>query len=904
MRAQPPPLLERAYRLAMLLSPRRHRHRHGDAQLQLFLALWREERPSGAVRLTFWTLRHLWLAAWAGLALRLTPLAPGRLMQALMADLRVAARGFRRAPWYAGGVIGVLALGIALASVVFAVVDGVLFKPLPFADANQLFVVRASIAAKPQPNPEDLAMGDIAAWREVAPDASMTAVDSQPTEFVKIDERQYWSRGVDEQFFDVMGVRPLLGGFTREDFAFEPGESDNYWPVIITYQWWSAKFAGDPGAIGRRVIIAEREGRAHGYVVRGVLRPDFVFPLDFGGRPEAHALTTVPSTTRRPGADEFRRFQVIVRARPASVPTLGARLRGASERRFAAPRPADDHTGGHVEAAPVRFDTIDLVKVTDHLGQRTRPVFQLVAAAAGVLLLLSCINVAGLSVARGVDRARDRAIRLSLGASRLALARMATVEVCLLTALATALALTLAGPLLKWTIALLPASLTLLKTPAVDGRVLGAVAAIAGLVAALVTIWPAVSSARHAATLGPAALVLTTSRLGSRPRLLIVAAQTALGFVLLVAGGLTWASLMRAWTEDVGYRRDHTAIVHAFGDPGRPDFRERLIAFREAMAKLPGVAGAAATSIQIFGARPGGLPWSYWGPAGPPGRIAGVTERRVDHEFFAVTGLQVVDGELPSSATWQAEHPVAIVSERAARIYWPGAPAVGQTLVWRRNDPPDRAPKPRRVVAVVKDARYAAADLEPIGDVYVPGAIGRGTYGSFFIVSTADPAAQVLPSIVATAASHGMRLEQAATMEDAIFASIRHRVLPLWLFGGLSVMGLIVLAAGTLGLLAMTTAQRTREIGIRLALGSSPARLTRLLAREQATAIVIGVMAGAAVAWIAVEGLRSELYGVTPHHPGVWIAVTLTVLVVAAVGSLVPARIAARLDPAAILRFD
>jgi hypothetical protein len=263
-----------------------------------------------------------------------------------------------------------------------------------------------------------------------------------------------------------------------------------------------------------------------------------------------------------------------------------------------------------------------------------------------------------------------------------------------------------------------------------------------------------------------------------------------------------------------------------------------------------------------------------------------------------------MDGQLPAPGEWQAEHPIAIVSERAARIYWPDGGAVGQTLVWTRNDPPDRAPKPRRVVAVVQDARYAAADLEPIGDIYFPGAIGRGTYGSFFIVSTVDPADRVLPSIVATAAAHEMRLEQAATMDSAIFASIRHRVLPLWLFGGLSVMGLIVLAAGTIGLLAMTTAQRTREIGIRLALGSSPARLTRLLAREQATAIAIGVLAGAGVAWLAVEGLRSELYGVTPHHPGVWIGVTVTVFGVAALGSLVPARIAARLDPAAILRFD
>jgi predicted permease len=904
MRERPPAVVERAYRAAIRLAPRRHRQRHGDAQLQLFLALWREERPSGAVRRTFWTVKHLWFAVWAGLVLRMSPLAPGRLAHALRADIRVAIRGCRRAPWYAGGVVTVLALGIALASVVFAVVDGVLFKPLPFPNADELFVVRAGIDARPQPNPEDLAMGDVAAWRAAAADVAFTAVDSQPYEFLKIDERQYWYRGVDARFFDVVGVRPMLGGFIPEDFAFEFGDGDNYQPVIVSHHWWTAKLAGDPAAIGRRITTSQREGRNYGYVVRGVLPPDFVFPLDFGGRPEAHVLTPVPASMARPGADEFRRFQVIARAGAASVPTLSARLRAASERRFTSPVPADVDTGGHSEAARVRFDTVDLVPVSEHLGHRARPVFRLVAAAAGVLLLLACINVAGLSLARGVDRGRDRAIRLSLGASRFALARMAAVEVSLLTVFATALALLLAGPLLRWTLGLLPASLTLLKVPAIDGRLFGAAAAIAAAVAALVTIWPAVFHSRHAGTLGPGSLALTTSRLGSRPRLLIVASQTALGFVLLVAGGLTWASLMRAWEADVGYRRDHTAIVHAFGESGRPDSMERLIAFRDAMPTLPGVARAAATTIQIFGRRSGGEVWSYWGPAGSTGRVAGVTERRVDHDFFAVTGLRIVDGQLPAASEWQAEQPIAVISEQAARTYWPGGGAVGQTLVWRRPDPADRAPKPRRVVAVVKDARYAAADLDPVGDIYFPGAIGRGTYGSFFMVSTSEPADRVLPSIVATAASHGMRLEQAATMEDAIFASVRHRVLPLWLFGGLSAMGLIVLAAGTIGLLAMTTAQRTREIGIRLALGSSPARLTRLLAREQATAIAVGVLVGAVVAWLAVEGLRSELYGVTPHHPGVWIAVTLTVFGVAALGSLVPARIAARLDPAAILRFD
>ena len=429
-----------------------------------------------------------------------------------------------------------------------------------------------------------------------------------------------------------------------------------------------------------------------------------------------------------------------------------------------------------------------------------------------------------------------------------------------------------------------------------------AVVVIAGVSAILVSIWPAIANARSIA-IGPSRLAPTGGRLGTRSRQLLIVTQTALGFVLLVAGGLTLASLARAWAADVGFRRDHMVIVNAFADFSRPDAMERVIAFRDAAARLPGVSRVAATTIPIFAGRAGGRVSTNWNRPGSAAPMEGVTERRVDIDFFAVTNLRVVDGRLPGASEWTADAAVAVISERAARLYWPEGGAIGRTLAWMR--PGDtRRPPPRTVVAVVKDARYVAVDQEPIGDLYFPGAITRGTYGSFFLIATRDPADTVLPSIVATASAMSLRVERAETMEQALFASIRHRVLPLWLFGGLSVVGLIVLAAGTIGLLATTTAQRSREIGIRLALGSSPAGVMRLFVREQTLAVAVGIVAGGVIAALTVGALRGQLYEISPHHPGVWLGVTLLLGAVALAGSWLPARLAARLDPARILRTD
>jgi ABC-type antimicrobial peptide transport system permease subunit len=212
--------------------------------------------------------------------------------------------------------------------------------------------------------------------------------------------------------------------------------------------------------------------------------------------------------------------------------------------------------------------------------------------------------------------------------------------------------------------------------------------------------------------------------------------------------------------------------------------------------------------------------------------------------------------------------------------------------------------EPITVIAVVADARYVALDTEPAADVYLAGAIERGRYGGFFHVRTSGSADAVLRSIVAALAGRGYWLAQATTHEDALFASVKHRALPAWLFGSLGLGALVVLAAGIFGLLAMSAAQRTREIGIRVALGATRGRVVRLLVREQMAAVAAGLGAGALVSLWTIRFIESQLYGVDALDPVVWTGVAALLGTVALTATLVPALRAAHADAVRALRAE
>jgi hypothetical protein len=278
--------------------------------------------------------------------------------------------------------------------------------------------------------------------------------------------------------------------------------------------------------------------------------------------------------------------------------------------------------------------------------------------------------------------------------------------------------------------------------------------------------------------------------------------------------------------------------------------------------------------------------------------VSDVSSRLVTSNYFDVMGLDLVEGAWPDAATWDQDGPVALVSESAARAWWPDRSAVGQLLV------SSSAATPRVVVGVVRDARYAALDREPIRDIYVPNPIQLQTYGVIFLVRTEPPVDDVMPGLLRALSAHRMRVAQALSFNDALFKSVRHRALPAWLFGLLGGSGLVILGAGILGMLAMSVSQRTREMGIRLALGSTSAGLVRLMVGDQVRPVLLGLAAGAALALWSVRFLESQLYGVSAWDPGVWTSVAAVILATALAGSLIPSVRSARVNPVTALRSE
>jgi hypothetical protein len=344
----------------------------------------------------------------------------------------------------------------------------------------------------------------------------------------------------------------------------------------------------------------------------------------------------------------------------------------------------------------------------------------------------------------------------------------------------------------------------------------------------------------------------------------------------------------------------HLALLEAYASfyTSPQESSDQLADTLRFLRTTPGVADVAVTSIQPLFESAATRPYTLWVPQTGAGGVSDVSSRLVTSNYFDVMGLDLVEGAWPDAATWDQDGPVALVSESAARAWWPDRSAVGQLLV------SSSAATPRVVVGVVRDARYAALDREPIRDIYVPNPIQLQTYGVIFLVRTEPPVDDVMPGLLRALSAHRMRVAQALSFNDALFKSVRHRALPAWLFGLLGGSGLVILGAGILGMLAMSVSQRTREIGIRLALGSTSAGLVRLMVGEQVRPVLLGLAAGAALALWSVRFLESQLYGVSAWDPGVWTSVAAVILATALAGSLIPSVRSARVNPVTALRSE
>jgi putative ABC transport system permease protein len=776
-----------------------------------------------------------------------------------MNDLRHAVRSLRSSPWYATTIIAVLGLTGALATAAFAIVDGVLFKPLPYPKANQLFTASGPASAA-------LSIADLNQYRRAVPDAAFAMYQRTFAMGAVGTDRPTPVRGagVGPGFFDVLGQHPLAGGFVAADF--EP--SDARLRVLISFGLWQQHFGGQFDAIGKPFVVAGAADHLQRplppLVVAGVLPEDFVYPFN-RGTPDLLIPIAVP-----PAEISSRNATAAVALIRTTIPLaeMGQRLTVAS-----------GSTDPKRRVAVLSVPEILLLFQKDSL----RTSF----LASAILMLLAMLNVAALTVVKGRQRAHELVLRRALGAGRADLFRLAIVEAAPLAALGGIAAIVIAPSMIALAAALMPANFVLLKVPRIDWRVGLFTASLAGLamcMSALARVWFVSTRGVELAGRRHDLPAPHTRRFGA----VTVAVQVALAFAIAVAGTLVVGSLWRLWREPIGFPLERRVLIElSHGSGPAADRAVRLASLIAKSRAVPGVERVAAiggfflqqTSIHP----PLILP--------PDAKEGDEGLMQVSGDFFALMNLRPTAGRLPTAEELDTFAPVAVISESVAPRWFPGKAAVGQTLTTRGAL--------YSVIGVVPDVQMVGLGSRLSGQVYWP---DRGTFQRPILLIEGDASLRSVLALIASEPSLGVM--RAMTFTEAVGSTQKLRVFRAWLFGALACAALVIVGVGTFGMIAMSVAARTRELGIRSALGASRESLVALFVREQLLTVGAGLAGGALLAVWSSRLIKAYLFEVTPGDPRMWAIAASLLIVVAGVAALIPALRASRIDPVKALRVD
>ena len=819
--------------------------------------------------------------AWAGAA------------SGLGADFRIGARRLLRRPGLVAVAVLTCAVGIGANTAVFSLVRGVLLRALPYAEPDRLvFVWNRS---------GDLAEDTWLSAREVVeyPRAtsafeSLAAYDAFDATLVEGEPERVRGAWVTGSLFPTLGVPPLLGrALAVDDDA--PGRGA---VVVLGHGVWQRHMGGAPDVVGRTVRVSGQP-----LTVIGVMPPGFQLPLDYReDRPtELWAPAGIVPSAELPWGD--RSYYVLGRLNPGVSPAAATADLGrahASWQRF--PELTDDDLD--LQRAVFRLD--------DLLLRRVRPALWILQGAVALLLLIACANLAHLLLARGDARRREIATQAALGASRLRLARSLLVESGLL-ALAGALAgLLVAHATLGAMLALAPVNVIRMKGVSLDAAVLGFTA----LVTLATTLAAGLAPALQLSAVGAAGALAAArgegAALRAGARRLLVAGQSALAVLLVLGAGLVARSYRELRRVDLGFRPQ--GVVSARVDlpaAHHPDaeavdrFHAELV---DRVAALPGVRAAGAARVLPLTRTIGDWSITVEGRTAAPGENPNGDWQIVVPGYFEAMGIDVVEGRPLARADGPSAPLVAVVSATMARRYWPGASPVGRRFHLGTGDQPWI-----EVVGVARDVHHNAVVEEPRAEMYLPHAQfvrakggGNAVYGMTVVARTAGDPLRLVPAIreQVKALDPGLPLSQVQTMEEAVTAALAEPRFTTALFGAFAAAALGLAALGLYGVLSYVTARRTREIGVRVALGARPGAVARLVVADGLVMTAAGLAAGMLAALALTRVVASQLYRIGPLDPAAFAAAPLALLATAALASCLPAWRAARASPVRALRQE
>jgi putative ABC transport system permease protein len=819
----------------------------------------------------------------------------GGLMETLLQDIRYGARVLARHKAFTAVAVITLALGIGANTAIFSVVNELLLRPLPYRDAERIVMLWEVTPEGRHQN--TTSRKNFLAWREQSKSfETLAAFSDQRANLTGVgDPEEVSTQIASSGLFNVLGVDAVVGRtFTKDDI--QPGAPH---VAVLGYGLWQRRFGGDRGVVGRPITLSGEP-----YTVIGVVPANFQWHIrsrSGTGKPaEVWTLLTMPASQSDTGGAWHGRFlSVVGRLKPgvsreqadAELKTIEARI---SE---------DDPQFSKGYSAEV-------IQVREQLVGNVRPALWLLLGAVGFVLLIACANVANLLLARAASREKEIALRTALGARRTRIVRQLLTESLMLALLGGLGGLALAWWGIQALVAISPRDLVNLQGVGLNLTVLGWTLAVVVVTGILFGLVPALEATRLDLndTLKEGGKGSSGQSARSRGlRGALVVAEVALALVLLVSAGLLVKSFARLRNIDTGFRTDNvlTMVVRVPDTKYKEDsqFVNFFHQAEERIRALPGVRSVGIVNyLPLYGGLGSATGFAVEGrPAPPPGEEPSTNVRVSDAGYFQTIGIPVLRGRNFTEVEDAEARHVVIVSESFARKYFPGEDPVGKRVAVEMFD----KPTPTEIVGVVGDVRYDSLTDAAEPTVYFPHPELTYPFMTLVIHADGDPT-QLTPAIRREIS--GLDPEQPVsdvrTMTQVMAETVGRARFSTLLFGLFAGLATLLAAVGIFGVMNYSVTLRTREIGLRMALGAQPARVLVLVLRQGLVLTLVGVGLGLAVSLALTRVMSSLLFGVDATDPATFAAIVPLLTAVSLIACYIPARRATRIDPLVALRYE
>jgi putative ABC transport system permease protein len=825
---------------------------------------------------------------------RLEPVVPGTprrfgMFGDFSHDVRYGVRMLWKNPGFTAVAVVALALGIGANSAIFSVVNTVLLRPLPYKEPERLVMVWEDDAKHGFPN-DTPAVANYVDWRnqnQVFEGMAATADQSFNLTGEGEPER-FDGKRVSANFFSLLGVEPQFGrAFMPEEDV--PGANR---VVVLSHGLWQRRFGSDPGVVGKSITL-----NGEGHTVVGVMPADFQFlSKDVG------MWVPIAFTPQQLASRGGHYLEVVARLKPgvtveraqAEMSTIAARLQ-------------QQYPDQNTDLGAT------VVSLHEEVVGNIRPALLVLLGAVGFVLLVACANVANLLLARAAVRQKEIALRTALGASRLRLIRQFLTESVLLAALGGVVGLLLS----VWGVTLLksfiPENISQVKAITVDARVLGFTLLVTLLTGLVFGLAPAAQASKFNLneTLKEGGRDAAAARGSNRVRGLLVVGEVAVSLVLLVGAGLLINSFLRLRHVDPGFRTDNLLTMSVVLPQQKYPDQARRSAFYADMIRrveaLPGVRSAGVTNWIPLVRQGDSIGVTIEGQPAPvpgQGKMPVLMTRVVSPHYFSTMGIQLLQGRVFEEGRDRVDSPcVVVIGEAVARKYWPNEnPLTKRIVPGRPQTPEDWC----QVVGVVKDVRQTDLSAEPKPQMYVPYEQAGFFAPRHLVVKTEGDPLALAGSVRKTVweVDRDQPVSNVSTMEGVLSESIARQRFSTLLLGVFAGVALVLAAVGIYGVMSYSMAQRTREIGIRMALGAQKWDVLKLAVGQGLRLVAVGVAVGLAGALALTRVMTSLLYGVSATDPATLVIISLVLVAVALLASYIPARRAAKVDPLIALRYE